>query len=161
MLTVRFSSHRHAQEPPLSLWNVFSKSSMIDRIEPLKKKHVATLHWLQSQIQTPKCKDIKHFHHLNHFHHPGQIRFIPNPDLRKKQHLLLFTTLQGEVTQKQIAQESSYSYPIIMAGKPTHPLTVPPPINTGLIRPYKGNQWLISPDHKAGYFSGGGYVRGG
>ena len=36
---------------------------------------------------------------------------------------------------------------------------VPPPRNKGLIFGLiKGNQWLISPDHKAGYFWGG--VRG-
>ena len=41
------------------------------------------------------------------------------------------------------------------------PLNVPPPRNKGLIFGLiKGNQWLISPDHKAGYFWGG-YVRGG
>ena len=39
------------------------------------------------------------------------------------------------------------------------PLTYPPPRNKGLIAGLiKGNQWLISPDHKAGYFWGG--VRG-
>ena len=42
-------------------------------------------------------------------------------------------------------------------------LNLPPPMGTpgriaGLI---KGNQWLISPDHKALFLGGGGYLRGG
>ena len=48
------------------------------------------------------------------------------------------------------------SIPIIMTGQPT-----PPSRNKCLIAGLiKGNQWLISPDHKAGYFWGE-YVRGG
>ena len=48
----------------------------------------------------------------------------------------------------------------IMAGQPTPPGHVPPPRNKGLIADLiKGNQWLISPDHKALFL--GGYVRGG
>ena len=36
------------------------------------------------------------------------------------------------------------------------PPKLPPPSNKGLIAGLiKGNQWLISPDHKAGYFLGG------
>ena len=36
------------------------------------------------------------------------------------------------------------------------PPNVPPQIHKGLIAGLiKGNQWLISPDHKAGYFLGG------
>ena len=43
----------------------------------------------------------------------------------------------------------------------TPPGHVPPPRNKGLIAGLiKGNQWLISPDHKAGYFCGG-YGGGG
>ena len=49
----------------------------------------------------------------------------------------------------------------VMAGQPTPPGPRTPPRNKGLIAGLiKGNQWLISPDHKAGYFWGG-YVRGG
>ena len=48
----------------------------------------------------------------------------------------------------------------IMASQLT-PLTYPPR-NKGLIAGLiKGNQRLMSPDHKAGYFFGGGYVWGG
>ena len=47
-----------------------------------------------------------------------------------------------------------------MAGQPTPPgPRTPPKRNKALIAGLiKGNQWLISPDHKAGYFWGG--VRG-
>ena len=39
---------------------------------------------------------------------------------------------------------------------------VPPPRNKGLIAGLiKGNQWLISPDHKAGHFWGGYVALGG
>ena len=38
----------------------------------------------------------------------------------------------------------------------------PPPRNKSLIAGLiKGNQWLIVPDHKAGYFLGGGSFGGG
>ena len=44
----------------------------------------------------------------------------------------------------------------VMASQPTPPGHVTPPRNKGLIAGLiKGNQWLISPDHKAGYGPGG------
>ena len=40
--------------------------------------------------------------------------------------------------------------------------TYPPPRNKGLVAGLiKGNQWLISPDHKAGLFWGRDVARGG
>ena len=46
-------------------------------------------------------------------------------------------------------------------GYSTNTPNVPPPRNKGLIAGLiKGNQWLISPNHKA-LFLGGGHVRGG
>ena len=40
-----------------------------------------------------------------------------------------------------------------MAGQPTPPPLMYPPRNKGLIAGLnKGNHWLVSPDHKAGYF---------
>ena len=45
-----------------------------------------------------------------------------------------------------------------MAGQPT---IITPPRNKGLIRPLlRETQWLISPYHKAGSFSGGGMLGG-
>ena len=49
----------------------------------------------------------------------------------------------------------------LFQGNPSCPPKATLPRNKGLIAGLiKGNQWLISPDHKAGYFWGG-YVRGG
>ena len=45
---------------------------------------------------------------------------------------------------------------------PTPPRPRLPPRNKALIAGLiKGNQWLINPDHKAGYFLGGGSLGGG
>ncbi len=49
-----------------------------------------------------------------------------------------------------------------MAIQSTPPGPRTPPRNKGLIFGLiKGNQWLISPDHKALFLGGGGYVWGG
>ena len=46
-----------------------------------------------------------------------------------------------------------------MASQPIPPLNLPPLENKGLMFGLiKGNQWLISPHHKAGYFWEGEYV---
>ena len=53
--------------------------------------------------------------------------------------------------------------PLVQFGgrQPIHPRNVQPPQKQGFdSRPYKGNQWLRSPDHKAGY-AWEGIVMGG